>query len=175
MTLFPLAAAVTVVLNGYPVRGYTNAFEIDGRIFAPVRPYVTLVADRVWYSGNRVAIERGGRVVYVRVDARGPDALDRAFVPLRRIIQALGAEIRYDGATRIAAIRAFGPSQVIAPASFDPALPQVSPSVVFTPLPLETARPDYVGPALPRRTPLPYTRAWPRPTSRPARAGVPGD
>lgn len=156
--ILPLAAAVTVVLDGCPVRGYTGAFEIGGHVFASVRPYVTRIADRTWFEGDRLAIERGGRIVYVRITRRAPDALDRAFVPLGQILSALGADVGYDGVAHVLDVRIAKGRVVETPSPFDPALPQVGPNVVFTPVPVPTLRPNYTGPALPRRTPLPVTQ-----------------
>lgn len=165
--LLPPVSAVSVFVDGRHVRAYTGAFEIGGHVFASIRPYVTQVADRIWYSGDRLAIERNGRIVYIRMARRAPDALDRAFVPLRAIMVALGAEVRYDALTRIVNVRLTRTARVASSAPFDPRAGSVAPNPVFTPVPVPTDRPPYVGPPLPRRTPLPFFEPTPQPTPRP--------
>ncbi|MDP9024681.1 MAG: hypothetical protein M3N13_04840 [Candidatus Eremiobacteraeota bacterium] len=167
MTLFPMAALVTVMLNGRPVRGYAGAFEVNGHIFAPVRPYVTRIAERLWYAGDRLAIERDGRIVYVRVSARNPDALERSYVPLGVVLRGLGVSLSYSVGAHVLTVRTVAGDSVATPSPFDPAASEVRPNRVFTPAPVPTARPIFNGPALPRRTPLPLTQAAPTPRSTP--------
>ena len=161
MTLFPLAAAVTVVLNGHPVRGYAGTFEADGHIYAPVRPYVTGIADRIWYSGDKLSIQRDGRTIVVPIAPRDPDALDSAFVPLRAVMTALGADVQYDAVLHAVNIRAMSHPVVALPTPFDALAPQAAPAAVFTPTPVPTPRPTWSGSPLPRRTPLPFTQPSP--------------
>jgi hypothetical protein len=147
---------VTILLNGRPVQGYIGTFEAGGHVFVPVRPLITRIVDRLWYTDGRVAIERDGRTIYIILPAREPDALDRAYVPLRAVMQALGAGVGYDQRMRYVEIHLAARAVVASPAPFDESAPQVSPRAVFTPVPALTPRPVWSGPALPRRTPLPF-------------------
>jgi hypothetical protein len=121
-----------------------------------VQPFVTRVADRLWYSGDRLAVQRNGRVVLVRLAQRDPDALQDNFVPLRAVMTALGADVQYDRAQSVVNISLPQHPVVALPTPFDAAAPQVAPTVVFTPTPEATPRPVWSGSPLPRRTPLPY-------------------
>lgn len=161
------------MLDGHRVRGYAGAFEINGHVFAPVRPYVTRIADRVYYAGGRLAIVRGSRIVYIRMPERAPDALDRSYVPLSSVVTALGAGARYLGSAHILEVRLPPERTVGSPEPFDPCAPQATPNAVFTPAPVATARPVYSGSPLPRRTPLPYARPTPKNSATPAKPGVP--
>ena len=158
------------MLDGHRVRGYAGAFEINGHVFAPVRPYVTRIADRVYYDGGRLAIVRGSRTVYIRVPVRSPDALDRSYVPLSSVVMALGANARYVGSAHVLEIRLSPERTVLSPQPFDAGAPQATPNPVFTPVPVPTARPEYTGSPVPRRTPLPFVQVTPlnpaHPTNR---------
>ncbi|MDQ2864695.1 MAG: hypothetical protein M3R51_00570 [Candidatus Eremiobacteraeota bacterium] len=157
-------AVVTVVLNGFPVRGYIAAVEVRGRIFAPVRPYVTRIADRTWFLGDRFAIERDGRTVYIRLPARHWNGLERTYVPLGKIARALRMSVTYDRISQTLCIRTVALRPVASPSPFDGRTLPLVPSEVFTPIPVPTVRPVYIGPPLPRRTPLPVAA----PTGHPA-------
>lgn len=163
MTVFPLAAAVTILLDGRPVQGYTGLFEAGGHIFAPVRPFVTRIADRIWYSGDRLAVQRDGKTVFIRLQQREPDALDGEFIPLRAVMNALGADVQYNEILHEVNIRLPLHPRVESPPPFDASAPQVAPTVVFTPSPEATPRPVWSGSPLPRRTPLPYSSSTPAP------------
>jgi hypothetical protein len=156
--LFPPSAAVTVAVNGYPVRSYHGAYASKGRVYAPLRPFVTGLADRIWYEGDSLVIMRNGYSVRVRLGERAPDALDRVYVPLASVLRALGALVTYQN--RIVEVRV-APRPLGTPTPFDVAAPAVSPSVVFTPTPLPTPKPRWSGTPLPRRTPLPVIAPTP--------------
>lgn len=151
--------AVTVVLDGKPLQAYTAALEINGRVVAPLRPFVTAIADRLWFEGNVLVIARDGRMVRVPVASRGPDALNHAFLPVAHLLRELGARVDYDPRRHRLDVRTPGPQ---APESPLPQAQSVTPRSVFTPAPVATPRPVWTGSPLPRRTPLPY--ATPRPT-----------
>lgn len=150
--LFPPSAAVTVAVNGYPVRSYHGAYASKGRVYAPLRPFVTELADRIWYEGDTLVIMRSGHSVSVRLGERTPDALDRVYVPLASVLRALGAQVAYQN--RIVEVR-LASRPLGTPTPFDVALPTVSPSAVFTPTPTPTPKLRWSGTPLPRRTPLP--------------------
>ena len=161
MVVFPPAVAVAILVNGTRILAYERPYEAHGRIFAPVRPFVTQVADRVWFAGGCLLIERGSRIVRIRIPVRMPDALDRDYVPIAPILRALGEDVRYDATRRIVEVR--GPKMPVdTPTPFNARAPQVAPTGVFTPTPVATPRPVWTGPAIPRRTPIP--RSVPTPT-----------
>jgi hypothetical protein len=139
-----------VTLNGRPISAYNRAFVSAGRVFAPVRPFVTALSDRTWIDGNRLEIVRDGRRVSVLLRDR---AADRAYVPLAEIARELGARVEYCKGQLD--IRTAPRAAITAPTPL-PAAALVSPRNVFTPMPLPTPKPVWSGPALPRRTPLPY-------------------
>jgi len=156
--VFPPVAAVVVLLDGRPIAAYNQAFERAGRVYVPVRPYVTALADRTWYVGDSLAIARDGRTVFIRMRPSAPDALDRAYVPLAAVARELGANVEFRSGE--IDIRTAPPAAVLAPTPI-PSNALAAPRVVFTPVPEPTLRPVWTGPALPRRTPLPF--ASPKP------------
>ena len=140
-------------LDGHPLPSYVHAYVADGRVFAPVKPLLSRLADRLWFEGNVLVIVRDGRTVRVPLGTRTPDALDSAFVTIVPVLQALGETVTYDTRRRLLEVRSTR-SEGIATSS--PAqLPAVSPRPVFTPEPVATPRPVWSGSPLPRRTPLP--------------------
>lgn len=152
---------MTVVLDGRPIWSYNGAYASAGRVYAPLLPFVTGIADRMWFEGDMLVIVRDGRSVAIRMASRAPDALDRAYVPLAGILRALGESVEYARDGRVI-VRTPDKTVVATPSPFDPAQPAQSPRPIFTPMPEPTVRPVWTGSPLPRRTPLPY------PTSRPA-------
>ena len=158
MTIFPYPAgtAVSVVVDGKPVPAYIGAYETRGRIIAPVRPFLTRIADRLWFEGNDLVIQRDGRIVRVAVARRMPDALDRAYVPIAPVLRALGASVSYDENRHRVLVRLEAATEVATPEPFNPNAPAIAPRVVFTPTPVATPRPVWTGSPLPRRTPLPF-------------------
>ena len=134
------------------MRSYEQAFETGGRTYAPLRPFVTRAADRIWYEGPTLVIARGTHVVRVALTPRTPDALDNAYVPLAPILRALGARVTY----RARCVDVFFAARPVgSPSPYDGYAPSAAPSVVFTPAPIPTPRPVWSGTPLPRRTPLP--------------------
>jgi hypothetical protein len=145
---------VTVVIDGRSVESYNGAYASAGRVYAPLRPFVTALADRIWFDGDVLVIVRDGRSISVRMHSSRPDALDHAYVPLAAVLRSLGETVQYDSGRVIV----HTPAQplVATPTPFDPFEPQASPSPVFTPTPPVTPRPVWTGSPIPRRTPLPY-------------------
>lgn len=156
MPILPLAAAVTVLLDGRPVLSYAHAYIAAGRTYAPLAPYVTRIADRIGYDGNGLVIQRGERCTRLVLMRVSPDALDREYVPLAPLLRALGATVVYDARRRLVEVDSPSPRAIRTPQPFDANAPQVTPRVIFTPTPMP--QPPFVwrGPAVPRRTPLPY-------------------
>lgn len=156
MAILPLAAGITVLLDGHAVAAYAPAYVVAGRTYAPLAPYVTRIADRLEYRGRLLVLTRDGKRAIIALQRVAPDALDRQYVALATTLRALGAAVSYDGATRTVEVRSPPPQPVASPAPFDPLAPQAAPRVVFTPSP-PPARPIvWRGPAIPRRTPLPF-------------------
>jgi len=156
--VFPPGVAVVVLVDGRRISAYNQPFTSAGRVYAPVRPFVTALADRTWYEGNRLAITRDGHTVYVVMRARGADALNGAYVPLAAVARDLGARVEYRRGE--VDIRTEPRVAVSLPTALPPAA-LIAPREVFTPTPAPTPRPEWRGPALPRRTPLPYSSPAP--------------
>ena len=54
--IFPLLApALVVVLNGAIVHSYNPPYLHNGRVVAPLEPYVTAVAGRIGYNGSSLS------------------------------------------------------------------------------------------------------------------------
>jgi hypothetical protein len=144
--VFPPSTAVTVVIDGTPVRAYCQAHVRDGRTLGPPDPFITRVADRIWYEGDRIVVQRGARIVRMTPE--------RGELPLAPVLRALGARVSFANRR----LFAYFPRRPIAtPSPFDAQIRGVSPRVVFTPEPVTTPRPVWTGVPLPRRTPLPVT------------------
>lgn len=155
MSLFPPGTPVTVRLDGSPLPAYVRAYVWRGRTYAPVRPLVARVADRLWFEGDVLVIVRDGRIVRVPMARRAPDALDSAFVAVAPVLRALGASVAYDAHQRAVEVRTAPAGGIATPSPYQPGAGAVSPRTVFTPQPVETPRPVWSGSPLPRRTPLP--------------------
>jgi hypothetical protein len=163
--IFPLAAvALTVVLDGTPVRSYNKPYIERGHVMAPIEPYVTLLAASIEYDGHALIIRRGD--VFAQVPMSGalpPGRYATTYVALAPIARTLGAQVRFDVRTRTLFVRLPAPA-FATPTPFNPAVPLVAPTPVFTPAPVQTARPKVSGTPLPRRTPVPV-QALPSPAA----------
>jgi len=163
--LFPPDASVTVIVDGRPLAAYARAYESAGRVYAPVAPLLTRLADRFWFDGDTLVIERAGRRVSVALEPRFRGELDGTYVPAGPVLRALGAGVRYDPAARRLAVTLPKAGALASPSPFDPSRGEVAPNPVFTPVAPPTPRPVWTGSPLPRRTALPY----PPRTARPER------
>jgi hypothetical protein len=152
--LFPPATPVTIVINGRPLASYQRAYVAGGRVFAPVDPLLVRLADRIWYDGDTLVVERGTRRVRVRLAGLFPEQLDGAYVAAGPVLRGLGIASSFDPAGRRLLILIASGGVVATPTPFDPALPSAPPAAVFTPAPALTPRPVWTGSPLPRRTPL---------------------
>jgi len=155
--LFPPQTPVAVWLDGKPLAAYVRAYVAGGRAYVPVFPVVTRVADRLWFEGDTLSIERRGVLVRVIAAPGAAPALEGTYVAAGAVLRALGVTVRYDPATRRLDVRAPEGGLVTSPAPFDPARASIAPRAVFTPAPPVTPRPVWTGPPLPRRTPLPLS------------------
>jgi len=149
--LFPPARTIAVIVNGHPVAAYVHPFERGGRAFAPIRPFVTTFADRVWYEGNVLVIVRGSRVARVSLPDRVDGGLADAYVAIAPLLRALGEGVRYDVGLRAVEITTPDARSIGSARPFDPLAVQVSPRTVFTPAPRVTTRPVWTGVPLPCR------------------------
>jgi hypothetical protein len=152
--LFPPGAPVSIIVDGRPVAAYVRAFVVAGRVYAPVSPLLTRLADRVWSVGDSLVIERGGVRVRVKIAPGVPGALDAAFVAIAPVLRAMGASVRYESAERRLIVQVPARAILASPTPFNPSVPSVAPSAVFTAVPAVTPRPLWTGSPLPRRTPL---------------------
>ena len=155
MPILPLAALVTVLLDGRLIQAYARPYEVGGRIYAPVAPFLTGIVERFDYEGDTLVLQRGGRTIRMRVARVAPDALDRTYIAIAPALRSLGVHVRYDARRRTLELSAPEDREIATPAPFNLHAPQVTPRVVFTPEPISTPRPVWRGPAVPRRTPLP--------------------
>ncbi len=145
-----------MLVDGRPLAAYTRAYLTGGRVFAPVDPLLTSLADRVWFDGDVLVVERAGRRVRVRT-ARGYRVpLYATFVPAGPALRALGASVRYDGASHRLIVAISTRAVVASPTPFNPAVPSAAPGAVFTPSPPPAPHPFWTGSPMPRRTALPF-------------------
>lgn len=165
--IFPLAAVLTVVLDGTPVRSYNAPYLDHGRVMTPIDPFVTAIASSVGYDGRALIVRLGDLFAQVPMEAApAPARYERTYVELGPIARTLGARVRFDARAHTLYIDT--PRVALAtPTPFNPAVPRVEPREVFTPVPQQTPRPAVSGRPLPRRTPLP-AQSPPNP-DRPAR------
>jgi hypothetical protein len=153
--LFPPETPVTVLIDGRPLAAYVGAYVAGGRVFAPVSPLLTGLADRVWFDGGTLVIERGQRRVRVQLVPPRPAELNGTYVAAGAVLRALGASVRYEPASHRLIVRLPARGALASPTPFNPAAASAPPSTVFTPSPPSTPRPIWTGSPLPRRTPLP--------------------
>jgi hypothetical protein len=155
--LFPPGAPVTIVVDGRPLAAYVCAYLYAGRVLAPARPLLTQVADRLWFDGDVLVVERGTRRVRVLVGPGSRGRLDALYVTAGPVLRAIGADVRYDSADRRMTVRS--PLRtLVSPTPFNPLLPSPPPQEVFSPSPVATPRAVWTGSPLPRRTALPLSQ-----------------
>ncbi|MGA7201141.1 MAG: hypothetical protein WBX26_04875 [Candidatus Cybelea sp.] len=154
MPLFP-PVPVAILVDGRPLASYVRAYVADGRVLAPVAPLVTRLADRVWYEGDALFIERGTRRVRVRLGKTFPDQFDAAYIAIGPVLRALGASLCWEPKRRRLIVWLPQRGSVATPTPFEQGAPSAPPATVFTPSPPVTPRPIWTGSPLPRRTPLP--------------------
>ncbi|HEY2475906.1 MAG TPA: hypothetical protein VGI19_14045 [Candidatus Cybelea sp.] len=161
MPLFPPETPVTILFNGRPLRSYVQAYIRDGRVFAPADPLLVRLADRIWIEDGTLVVERGTRRVRVPMERTVTDQLNGAYVAVGPVLRAFGASLNFEPQDHRLLVSLPPREIVVTPSPFNPSIPSVAPSAVFTPEPPATPRPVWTGSPLPRRTPLPYSS--PRP------------
>lgn len=153
--IFPLAAVLTIVVDGTPVRSYNAPRLEHGRVVAPIEPFVTHIARSIGYDGTALIVRLGDYFAQVPLaSAPQPDRFASTYVQLAPIARTLGARVRFDGRTHTLYVQT-PPSVLATPTPFNAAVPFALPREVFTPVPQKTPRPTVNGPPLPRRTPIP--------------------
>ncbi len=157
--------ALTLLLDGRPVRSYEPLYLARGRVLGPVDPFLTRVADRIAYAGGFAIITRNGRNVRVRLIAVSPSGLAQTYVALVPLLRALGESVRLDVASGTLDVRSPAAAGIGALGPFDPRAQRVPKRTVFTPTPIATDRPVWNGTPRPRRTPIPL-HAWATPNPR---------
>jgi hypothetical protein len=145
-----------VLIDGRPLVGYTRAYLAGGRVFAPVAPLLTGLADRLWMEGDTLVVERGDRRIRIRLMPAPGGPLDATYVAAGPVLRALGASVHYEAKERRLVVAISTRGVITSPTPFDPSVPSVAPTTVFTPAPPSTPRPVWTGPPYPRRTALPF-------------------
>jgi hypothetical protein len=135
---------------------YFAAYYYEGRVYAPVSPFVTRVADRVWFDGGDMVVELHGRRVRIKGTPVDPAALHGLYVPVGAVLRALGASVRYEPSLHRMMVQLSPRTVVVSPSPFNAGEPQPLPTAVFSPTVLPTPRPVWTGSPLPRRTALPF-------------------
>jgi hypothetical protein len=167
-----IPAVVIVILNGAIIASAPPAQLLFGHVMAPLAPVITHFTERAVLDGDTITLVRNDRTCVLRV---GSDSITCdgvaatlpvapfgrggvAFVPLAEVARALGGVAAYDSHTHIVALDVPAETNLKTPAPFDPAAPQASPTVIFTPSPVPvpaTPRPLDSGSPQPRRTAVP--------------------
>jgi hypothetical protein len=138
------------------LRVYARAYVANGRVFAPVDPLLTRLADRLWFEGTTLVVQRDGRRVYIPVAGGAAAALDGTYVAAGPVLHQLGVAAHYDAAAHRLLVRVGERETVASPTPFNAAAPAVAPTDVFTPSPVPSPRPVWTGSPMPRRTALPF-------------------
>ncbi len=154
--IFPLIAPVlVVVLNGTIMHSYSPAYVVRGHVVAPLEPYVTAVAASIGYTGSQLIVTRGDRFAQLTVAPNiAPAQWAQTYVEIAPLMRSLGVRVAYDPQLRRVEIDTAG-AVLVAPTPFNPAVPAAPASMVFTPSPMSTPKPQVIGKPAPRRTPLP--------------------
>lgn len=149
------ARDIGLVINGTAVVFDQPPVERDGRAFVPLRGlFERLGASVVFHAGHialtagmhRIGLHVGETAATIDGQAATLEAPPivvggRTLVPLRFIAQALGADVAYDGTTRIVSVGAgplpaTGPSAVVAATSTTPAVTSPSRAAATSRTPL---------------------------------------
>jgi hypothetical protein len=153
--IFPVVAAVTVLLNGLPVRSYERPYVARGRVMAPLEPFVTAVAASIAYENGMLIVLRGDLFAQVAMPLPNPTQYAQTFVAIGPVLRTIGVRVSYDNRDARMEIDT-PPAPLALPTPFNPAVPLAAPSPVFTPEPVRTPVPKVTGKPMPRRTPLPF-------------------
>ncbi len=164
--------AIIVLVNGAFVPSLPPARLLFGHFVAPLAPVIARIADQISVTGNDVAVVRAGHTCVFRAgtlayrcDARirlaGVAPFARGgvvFLPLAEVVRGLGGSLEYDAPTGTVQIAVPTTGPVATPSPFDPGVPQVVPTQIFTPQPgPATPQVPQPGDPRPRRTAVPAT------------------
>lgn len=144
-----------MLVDGRPLAAYERSYVAGGRFFAPVSPLLTRLADRLWFEGDALVVERGSRRVRIPLAPASAGQLGAAYVMMGPVLRALGASVRYDPGSRRVTVSIPVRGAVTSPTPFNASASSVAPSAVFTPPEPATPRPVWTASPLPRRTALP--------------------
>ncbi len=132
------AQTVTVTINGQALYLNPGPIERAGRVFVPLRGIFERLGATVVYASGTINATKGGTTVSLHIGSMQatvggqPQTLDVApfivgattYVPLRFIVQSLGAQVGYDANTRVVAINV---AQPVPPPPPRPPRPPVPP------------------------------------------------
>jgi hypothetical protein len=144
-----------VLVDGRLLYSYARAYVRDGRVFVPVAPVMLRLADRAWFDGKVLVLQRAARHVRVRIPRGDSELLATTFVAAGPLIRQLGDDVVYDAHGARLQIRTPRPAIIATPTPYVAPAVTLSPREVFTHSPAPMPRPTWNGPPLPRRTPLP--------------------
>ena len=158
----PAAIPIAILLNGSTLQSYNRPYLQNGRVVAPVAPYLTRIADRIAYDGRVMVITRGSVHIRIETGVSEPRGLQNLYVPIAPLLRKLGALVAYDPGRHILEVQLRAVRDVRTMAPYSTSEPQVAPTRVFTPEPIVTPRPLYTGSPHPRRTPIVITTSRPQ-------------
>ncbi|HEX4013333.1 MAG TPA: copper amine oxidase N-terminal domain-containing protein [Candidatus Cybelea sp.] len=133
-----VAQTVTVTVNGQPMYLNPGPIERNGRVFVPLRGIFERLGATVVYSSGTINATKESTTVSLQIGSTQAtlngqaQILDVApfivgattYVPLRFVAQSLGAQVGYDGSTRVVAIvAASGPPPPHPPRPYPPPAP----------------------------------------------------
>jgi hypothetical protein len=155
------ADAVTIVVNGTIVASSAPARIRAGRVVAPLTPIVVRLVSRAAYEAAtaRVVLERAGTRIVVPVAFVENEM---PYIELGSVVRAIGGSVAFDSPTKTLTVVLRPAGAIATPPPFDPAVPQVQPTTVFTPSPPPpTPRSTESGVPRPRRTAIPALPSQP--------------
>ncbi len=149
------------MLNGTIVPSFAPARLDAGRVVAPLQTIVADLASCATYTpgSGAIQLERGGRRLVVKVVFVADGT---PYVMLEPLVRKLGGSATFDSRSKTLGIVLPVERVLETPAPYDPRLPQVAPTMLFTPEPPRpTPRALATGVPLPRRTAIPAVPSWP--------------
>lgn len=153
---------MAILLNGTALQAYNHPYVAGGRVFAPVAPYITRIADRIGFDRGALVASRGGLTVRMRAAQFEPQDLSRSYVPVAALFTGLGARVHYDAQRHVLEVQLSRAATVTHVPPFQAPQPHVRPTRVFTPEPIVTPRPVFSGTPHPRRTPIVVSTSRPQ-------------
>ena len=155
------SGAVTIVVNGAIVASSAPARIQGGRVVAPFAPIVVRLVSRAAYrpATATIELERGETHIVVPVAFVENEM---PYVELGAVIRDIGGSAVFDSPTKTLTVVLAAAAPIATSPPFDPALPRVAPTTVFTPSPPPaTPRSTESGVPRPRRTAIPVLPSEP--------------